>query len=204
MKKVIFYLSVFFFSVSWVFAEKVVINFDITVNKVGDARIVYTQKATAMQWKNLVNVYGQNPSLLKREIISSLPAYELENFSFKKDDMNRTMVFSFDAKGVVKYLGDGRWEFEYEKKSTPKKITETKWFFTNSETDGNVLYEYDVSLSLPDGAKDVKLTQNEFGKSVLRYTLNVGVGISWWVIAGILLLIAGIITVILGVFAIKE
>ncbi len=204
MKKIAFTFLLFVFVCSLSFGEKIVINLDVTVNKVGDAKIVYTQKATAMQWKNMVRVYGNNPSLLKREIIASLPSYKLENFSFKRDDMNRTMIFSFDARGVVKYLGDGRWEFEYDKKYTPKKITETKWFFTNSETNGNVLYEYDLSISLPKGAEDVKLTQNEFSKSVLRYTLKPETGLSWLTIIGGVLFFAGIVTVLLALTVIKE
>ncbi len=204
MKRTAFFLLLCFVFSSAVFAEKVVINFDISVNRVGDAKIVYTQKATAMQWKNLVRTYGNNPALLKREIISLLPGYDLGHFSFKRDDMNRTMKFSFDARGVVSGIGDDKWEFEYDKKSTPKEITGTKWFFTNTETDGNVLYEYDISLSLPSGAEDVKLTQNEFGKNVLRYTLKSGMNIPWLTVMGALFLFAGIISIILAFTVIKE
>ncbi len=186
------------------FGEKVVLNLDYKVNEKGDATIVYTQKATAMQWKNLMQVYGNNPALLKKEIISSLPTYDLYDFSFKKNEMEREFIFTFKAKGVARYKGNGIWEFEYDKKSTPKKISETKWFFTNSQNENNVIYEYNTSLTLPKNAKDTQLTQNEFGKSVLRYTLKPKKEFSWWTIAGILLIIAGFITIIVAFTAIKE
>lgn len=203
MKKIVLILGVILLSLS-VKADKIVINLDIKVTDKGDAKIVYTQKASAMQWKQLMAVYGNNPALLKREIIDSLPAYELTNFNFKKDEMNRAFIFSFDAKGVVKYLGNGKWQFEYDKKATAKKINETQWFFTNTENDGNVLMETDTTLTLPKGAKDAKTTVNELGKNVLEYTLEPPTHINWLLIIGLLIFLAGIITVIIAFTVIKE
>ncbi len=200
-KTLILWLLVLCFSV---FAEKIEFNFDINIDKKGNAKIVYTQKATASQWKNLMAVYGNNPALLKRELIRSLPTYELENFSFKRDDMNRSFVFTFDAKGVVKYLGEGVWEFEYDKKSTAKRITDTKWFFTNSEAENNLVSQYNVTVTLPEEAKDVKTTVNEFGKSVLRYKLKTKSNIPWFLIIGGLVFFAGIVMIILSFTVIKE
>ncbi len=192
-----------FFSLG-VLGEKLVLKLDIKVDNKGDATITYTQKATAMQWKNLMKIYGNNPALLKREIIESLPAYDLSDFSFQKKEMDREFVFTFKAKGVVKYRGEGIWEFEYDKNATPQKLTENKWFFINSESDGNTIYEYNISLTLPEKAKNTQLAQNEFGKSVLRYTLKPEKQISWWTISGILLIIAGFITIIVTFTLIKE
>ncbi|SMC08817.1 hypothetical protein [Nitratiruptor tergarcus] len=154
------------------FAEKIIIQLDVNVNECGDAKITWTQKATAFQWKMLVQKYGNNPALLKREIIASLPGYELTNFSFKRNDIERTMIFSFDAKGVVKYKGNGIWHFKYEKKFTPRKISPTEWFFTDTENEGNILAEYDISLKLPQRAKKAHLTTNEFDEKVLEYFLK--------------------------------
>ncbi len=203
MKKVVLILWIILLSLS-VRAEKIVINLDIKVTDKGNAKVVYSMKATAMQWKQLMAVYGNNPALMKREIIDSLPGYELANFNFKRDDMNRTFKFSFDAKGVVKYLGNGKWQFEYDKKATAKKINETQWFFTNTEDQGGSLLETDTTLTLPKGAKDVKTTVNEFGKNVLEYTLKPPTHINWLLIIGILLFLAGIITVIITFTVIKE
>ncbi len=203
MKKAVLFLGIILLSLS-VRADKIVINLDIKVTNKGDAKVVYSMKATAMQWKQLMAIYGNNPALLKRQIIDSLPTYELTNFNFKKDEMNRSFIFSFDAKGVVKYLGNGKWQFEYDKKATAKKINETQWFFTDTENDGNVLLETDTTLTLPKGAKDVKTTVNEFGKNVLEYTLKPPTHINWLLIIGILLFLAGIITVVIAFTAIKE
>ncbi len=203
MKKIALFIGIILLSIS-VKAEKVVINLDIKVNGRGDAKVVYSMKATAMQWKQLMAVYGNNPALMKREIIDSLPGYTLTNFNFKKDEMNRSFIFSFDAKGVVKYLGKGKWQFEYDKKSTAKKISETQWFFTYTENQGNGLLETDITLTLPKVAKEVKTTVNEFGKNVLEYTFKPPAHINWFLIIGVLIFLAGIITVIIAFTVIKE
>ena len=203
MKKVVLIFWIILLSIS-VRAEKVVVNLDIKINSKGNAKVIYSMKATAMQWKQLMAVYGNNPALMKREIIDSLPTYELTNFNFKKDEMNRTFTFSFDAKGVVKYLGKGKWQFEYDKKSTVRKLNETQWFFTYSEDSGNGLIETDTTVTLPEGAKNAKTTLNEFGKNVLEYTLKPPTHINWLLIIGALLILAGIITIIIAFAVIKE
>ncbi len=203
MKKVVLIFWIILLSIS-VRAEKVVVNLDIKINSKGNAKVIYSMKATAMQWKQLMAVYGNNPALMKREIIDSLPTYELTNFNFKKDEMNRTFTFSFDAKGVVKYLGKGKWQFEYDKKSTVRKLNETQWFFTYSEDSGNGLIETDTTVTLPEGAKNAKTTLNEFGKNVLEYILKPPTHINWLLIIGALLILAGIITIIIAFAVIKE
>ncbi len=178
------------------FAEKIILQLDMKVNENGDARIIWTQKATASQWKMLLQMYGNNPSLLKREIIASLPGYELTNFSFQRKDIDRTMIFSFDARGVVKYKGDGIWHFKYEKIFTVKKISPTEWFFTNTENEGGTLFETDISLKLPQKAKNAHLTTNEYDEKVLEYYLKPSIftKFSIWVYIGLgLIFIAAVL-----------
>ena len=185
------------------FAEKLSINLDIVCNEVGDAKVIWTQQATAAQWQALMQKYGNNPALLKREIIYSMPGSELSNFQFQKDEMNRKFIFSFDAAGVVEYKGGGKWHFQYEKKYTPRKINDKTWFFTYSESPapGSIL-EYDITLKLPPKAKNAHLARNEFDEPVVEYELKPKFisSISLFVWIGMVLMVGGILLVIASFF----
>ena len=199
MKKIIILLLLLSLSL---FAEKITLQLNMNVNEYGDAKVIWVQKATALQWKKLLQTYGNNPSLLKRDIFSSLSEYELSNFSFKRNDIERTMVFSFDAKGVVKYKGNGIWHYRYEKNFTPKKISPTEWFFTNTEQEGGVVIEYDESLKLPKRAKNAHLSTNEFDEKVLEYYLKPSIfnRISIIAYAGIALIVFALLLAISALF----
>ena len=203
MKRLLLFLMVLHLSL---FAEKIVLQLDIECNEVGDAKVVWKQQATALQWKFLMQRYGNNPSLLKKEIISSLPNYQLSNFKFTKDEMNRAFTFSFDAKGIVKYRGNGIWQFKYGKKYTPRKINDHTWLFSDSETQGDVITEEFLTLKLPKKIKNVQLTKNEFDEPVLQYYLKPSIvhSISIATILGIVLIVAGIVLVMLYLFGKKD
>ncbi len=164
-------LIMFAFSFAQQNLEKIKMELDFSIDRVGNAVITYKQSATAAQWKILNQTIGQNPSLLKRDLQHQLSAYELYDFSFKKDDMNRTFILTFKAKGVARYKGNGLWDIDVEKEFSPKKISEKDWYFTTISTEGNVVYEGHISVKLPEGVEKSEITVDEFGRRVLRYRL---------------------------------
>lgn len=203
MKKIFLFLMVLALSL---FAEKITYQIDFRCNKVGDAKVIWKQQATAIQWKLLMQRYGNNPALLKKEVISSLPNYQLSNFQFKKDEMNRAFIFSFDAKGIVRYRGNGIWQFEYEKDMTPRKINNHTWLFSNTEADGNFIDEEFITLILPKEIKNAHLSKNEFDDPVLEYYLKPSFihSFSLVSIVGILLIVVGLILILLYFFGKKD
>ena len=203
MKKILLLIVLIHISL---FAEKLILQLDIVCDEVGNAKIIWKQQATALQWKLLMQRYGNNPSLLKKEIVSSLPSYELSNFKFTKDEMNRTFIFSFDAKGIVKYRGNGIWQFKYEKEFTPRKINEHTWLFSNTETMGNTINEQYITLKLPPDVKNVQLTKNEFDEPVLQYYLKPSFwhSLSITTEVGIVLIVLGIGFIIFYFFGSKQ
>ncbi len=84
----------------------------------------------------------------------------------------RAFIFSFDAKGIVRYRGNGIWQFEYEKDMTPRKINNHTWLFSNTEADGNFIDEEFITLTLPKEIKNAHLSKNEFDDPVLEYYLK--------------------------------
>ncbi len=196
MRKTLFVLlaviSLFSLSFPQSNLEKIKMEFEVTIDNVGNAKIVYKQSATAAQWKILNQVYGQNPALLKRDIMKELSAYELYNFDFKKDDMNRTFILTFKAKGVARYKGNGIWDMEIEKTFSPKKISDRDWYLTSTETMGNVLYESHFTVKLPEGVKKSEITTDEFGKQVLRYQLPLERKMPIYLILGAVFAVLGI------------
>jgi len=151
--------------------EKIKMEFNFKIDRVGNAEITYKQTATAAQWKILSQTVGQNPSLLKRDLQHQLSAYELYDFNFKRDDMNRTFILTFKAKGVARYKGNGVWDMDIEKELSPKKISERDWYLTTISTEGNIIYEGFFSVKLPEGVEKSEITVDEFGRRVLRYKL---------------------------------
>ena len=187
-------------------AEKLIMQMDLDCNEVGDATVTWTQKATAFQWKLLMQKYGNNPALLKKEIVYSLPNYDLSDFRYKKDEMNRVLQFSFKAKGVVVNKGDGKWHFAYEKGFTPRKIDDRTWLFTNTTGDGGLIEEAYITLRLPPNAKNAHLTKDEYDEPVLEYVAKPSfwVSVSWLTIAGVVILVTGLILLVYGFFGAKD
>ncbi len=169
---IVYFIIFCSFSLAQEGREKIKMEFEFKIDKVGDAVIIYRQSATASQWNILNQIYGQNPSLIRRDLQHQLSAYELYDFNFEKDDMNRTFILTFRAKGVAKYKGNGVWDINVAKDFSPKKISERNWYLTSIQTQGNVIYEAYISINLPKGVKESEITNDEFGKRVLRYKVS--------------------------------
>ncbi len=199
MKKVAGLMTVIFLYVFTAFSqtqmEKIKMEFEFKIDDVGNAEVVYKQSATAMQWKILNQTIGQNPSLLKRDLMHQLSAYELYDFKFSKDDMNRTFILTFKAKGVSKYKGNGVWDFKIEKEISPRQVSKNVWYLTMTNTEGNVLYEMYATLKLPDNVEKSEITTDEFGKRVLRYKVPVKKELPVFLILGAVSGVLGIVLI---------
>lgn len=201
MKKFFAFLIILLVSAG-VFAQTEKEKFEITmkIDNLGNANIELKQSADAMKWKQWNKVYGENPSLLKRNISYILSAYELGDFSFKKDDMNRTFYFTFKAKGVARYKGDGKWEIEVEEDMTPKKMSKTNWLFVSSSKQGNTVSENYTTIILPTKTKESEIGYNEFGKKVLKYKAGKDSHFPAMLITGGVSFLLGIIFIVAGFF----
>jgi hypothetical protein len=180
--------------------EKIKMDFTFVIDELGNAKITYKQSATAQQWAVLEKTIGQNPSLLKRNLQHQLSAYDLYDFKFSKDAINRTFTFTFKARGVARYKGNGKWDIDIDEDFTPQKISKSDWYLTKSETQGDILYEYHFFVKLPKNVKNSEITTDEFGRKVLRYQIPVKKPVPYLLIASAVTGLIGIILIILSFF----
>jgi len=196
--KLLFFLLFLLPTAAFSQGEKIKMDFTFVVDELGNAEITYKQSATAQQWAVLEKTIGQNPSLLKRNIQHQLSAYDLYGFKFSKDPMNRVFTFTFRAKGVARYKGNGKWDIDIDEDLTPQKISKSNWYFTKSETQGDTLYEYHFFVKLPKNVKSSEITTDEFGRRVLRYQIPLKKPLPYLLIASGITGLAGITLVALS------
>jgi hypothetical protein len=170
-----------------------------TIDALGDATLAIELKLTAKQYVLWKQKYGNNPSILRRDMGRLISQYETSNFDVEQDDMDRVVRVTLDAKGVVTYKGDGRFEFKVPKEWTGGQRVGNEYRFNYIQSIGpNSLMQHNVVTVLPAGASDIQDQLSEEGEKVVQYTLtrpSQGVG---WMIGAIAFGLLGIASLAFG------
>lgn len=146
---------------------------DVTIDAVGNADFTLKFSLPAGRWHIWKQSYGQNQSLLKRDLQHRFSALALRDFDLQSDDMNRTATFHFKADAAAEYRGSGTWEAELEKGMRSAKLADNLWQFTKTSTEEGFVAQQTYRVKLPERARNVMEATNEFNKPVLRYELPV-------------------------------
>jgi hypothetical protein len=173
-------------------------DMDVTIDAVGNAEATLKFVLPAMQWQVWKQNYGQNPSLLKRDMQHRFSAMVLRDFAVENDDMNRTATLKLKADADAEYRGNGEWEVELEKGARSARLTDTLWQFTKTSTEGGIVTQQTFRLKLPDGARGSVEATNDFGTPVLRYQIGGGRRMPMLLIAAVVVAVAGLIVLVAG------
>jgi len=174
-------------------------DMEITIDAVGNAGASMKFVLPAMQWQTWKRNYGQNPSLLRRDLQHQFSAMVLKDFAVESDDMNRTATIRFKGEADAEYRGNGVWEAELEKGLRSAKLSDTLWQFTRTSTEGGVVAQQTYRVKLPDGARNVAEATNDFGTPVLRYELGGGRRMPMLLIAALAAGVLGLVALVAGI-----
>ena len=172
-------------------------EFDIKIDKLGDATLELSTKMNQAQWENfkqgpLVN----DPSISKRDMERNMSTYVLEDFKRDIDDMNRAVKISVKLKAFAAYNGNGKWSLMLGTKDPQvTKLSDNSYMSTSNTMMNGLLVQQIYKISFPEGAKDIQQSTDSFGKAIFTYTSGGGVAaiFKWNNIAGALLIIAAVV-----------
>jgi hypothetical protein len=179
--------------------ETLPVKMVISLDALGDAEITFEMEMSAKQWQAWKQQYGENPSLLRRDMGQFVSAYAVDDFDLDQDDMDRRMTMTIKASGVARHLGDGRYELELEPEMKTGEIIdggrEVRFDYTQSNGPGSVML-MDQIVKLPDGATGVEQSTDSTGTPVIEYQVPIdfggGGGSIVLLVLGILLTVGGL------------
>lgn len=144
------------------------------IDPLGDATIEVGSKLNARQWQNWENTYGpRNTSILKRDMERALSYFYLYDFKYEQDEMERSYVLSFKAKGLARYLGNDEWRAEMGLKDPDfSKLTDNSYLVSSSLVEAGLIIQQNNKIYFPEEAFDVEEDTDEFGLAVFDYKLK--------------------------------
>jgi len=171
------------------------INIDETLNvdPIGNADMVIKFKLTASQFNAWQAKYGQNSSLLKRDLSKYVSKYDTSDWDVQEKQMDREVTVSLKARGVLKYHGDGEFEFTIPKAWRGGDRTNNTYSFNYVESIGQgQIAQHTEKVILPERATNFRDATSEEGDKVIKYTLPASTGGGGWMLwLGILAMIGG-------------
>lgn len=150
------------------------INTEAKIDSTGNANFEMKGKLTAQQWLTWNYMYGGGQaSMVKRNIERSLSPYYVYDFKYLPNEMERSFVVQYKAKGVVEYLGKNKWLASLGMRDVqPTKLTETTFNCVVSQATGNGgVLQNNMKYTLPNGAANMQFDKDEFGNVTVLYNL---------------------------------
>jgi hypothetical protein len=173
----------------------------INVDALGDASMTVTFTLTAAQFAAWNQKYGQNKSLLKRDMEKIFSQYDTYDWDIKVKEMERQVTVGLKAHGVVQHKTNGRYEFPVLKTWKGGQIVGHSIDYNFVEPLGQgALAQFNAKVNLPDNASAIQNDTGESGEKIIRYDVPVG-SINWlkWTTMGIGTLILLLGALIAGV-----
>jgi hypothetical protein len=171
------------------------INIDETMNvdPIGNADMVIKFRLNASQFNAWQSKYGQNSSLLKRDLSKYVSQYDTSDWDVQEKQMDREVTVSLKAKGVLKYKGDGEFEFKVPKawRGRDRSNNTISLNYVESISPG-VIAQHSEKVILPERATNFRDDTSEEGDKVIKYTLATSTGGGGWMLwLGLLALLGG-------------
>jgi hypothetical protein len=171
-------------------------EFNVNLDKLGNATVELTQKMTASQWESFKQSQIYNdPAMAKRDMERSMSTYVVDDFKRDMDDMNRQVKLTLKVLSYAQYKGNGHWSLKIDSKNPQvTKLTDNAYMITGNAVMGNSLVQQIYKIYFPSNSSNVMQTTDEFGKAIFTYDAGGGVlsYAKWNNILGILLILVAI------------
>jgi hypothetical protein len=160
--------------------QTISIDQTLSVDRIGDGVMVLKLTLNGEQFQNWQSKYGQNQSLLKRDLGQYVSQYEAYGWDMQVNQMDRIVTITCKFRGAILHLGGGLFEFRVPKAWRGGERHDTTFSFNFIQPAANgVVIQNNVKLTLPASASDFADDKSETGDRVIRYRLPVG-GIGVW------------------------
>jgi hypothetical protein len=147
----------------------------------GNAEIVVSMTMDAGGWQQWLAVYGNNPAILKREMIRDMPAFFLDDFNLEKNEMDRSWMFSFKAYGVCKVDKKGNWILETDDKDVDlTELGEGKYMYVSSPLEFGGQIQQTTIIQFPKESTDIEVDEDALGKTIFQFEMNMGKSSFGW------------------------
>jgi hypothetical protein len=172
--------------------ETINIDQTLTVDPVGDGVLTLKYTFNGEQFQIWQEKYGQNASLLKRDMSQYVSQYEAYGWDMQENQMDRIVTVTCKFKGGMLYRGGGIFEFRVPKawRGGTRHDNTFLFNFVQPIADG-VVAQNNITLILPGAASDFSDDKSETGDRVIRYRLPVGGMGAWLLWVGLAALVAG-------------
>jgi len=145
----------------------------ITADALGNGSWRIDMTLPASQFQNWQSKYGQNKSLVRRDLLKTIGQWETYDWDVQERQMDRQISISMKIKGLMRYRGNGGYEFQVPKQWRGGERSGTQFLFNFVETGGGAIVQNNVRLNLPASAGQFDEQRSEGGDRVLRYTAAV-------------------------------
>lgn len=117
--------------------------------------------------------YGQNKSLIKRDMGKLMSQFDMRDWEVKVDEMERRIHVGVTARGAVKHKGGGRYEYAIPKTWKGGDLIGTTLSFNYIEAmDVGVIGHHNIKLVLPAEASEIVSDGvGDSGERVVRYAV---------------------------------
>lgn len=150
------------------------INTEAHIDSTGNAVFQMSGQLTAQQWITWNYMYGGgNAANVKRNIERSLSPYYVYDFKYMPNEMDRSFVIQYKAKGIVEYLGKDKWVASVGlRDAQPMKLTENSFNCVLSQMGGNnVIIQNSMKVTLPVAASNMEFDRDEFNNVLVKYKM---------------------------------
>ena len=172
----------------------------MTIDPIGNADIVIKFKLSASEFQAWQSKYGQNSSLLRRDLGKFVSQYDTSDWDVQEKQMDREVTVSLKAKGVLKYHGNGEFEFKVPKawRGGDRSNNIVTFNYVESIAPG-MISQNSVKVILPEKATNFRDNTSEEGDKVVAYTLATSsAGGSWMLWTGSSVILAGLLVCATG------
>jgi hypothetical protein len=144
------------------------------IDPLGDMSMTMKFSLTASEYQMWNAKYGQNKSLLKRDIGRLLSQWDTHDWKVDVNEMERQVSVSLKVHGAVMHKGGGSYEFDVPKpwKGGDRNGTTVRYNYIQSFGPSSI-GQYNVTINLPEAASDIKEDTGSSGQKVLRYKVPV-------------------------------
>ena len=160
---------------------------------------------TGLQFQKWQAKYGQNQSLLKRDLSKYVSQYEIYDWDVQTTQMDRVVIISCKVKGAGIHKGGGHFEFRVPKAWRGGERMGSTYVFNYVDALANgVVVQNNVKLILPDAASHFSEDHAETGDRIIQYALPVGGTGKLTLWLGLISLLAGGLLVAFALWAMRH